>query len=195
MQDLLKELPHRHVYKVVVILIVVAIAGYFAFESQTVKEDVPSVIVGEPSDIVIYDGLNRAITGRASVTDGDTLEINEISIRLHGIDAPELKQSCSKQGKKHPCGYMAKLALAKRIENSIIVCQPKDRDLYGRVVAVCHKGGEDLSAWMVSQGWAVVNLRYSMDYIRQQKAAAAAKHGIWQGDFINPWDWRRGQRL
>ncbi len=34
------------------------------------------------------------ITGRPSVTDGDTLVIRDTRIRLHGIDAPESAQTC-----------------------------------------------------------------------------------------------------
>ena len=34
------------------------------------------------------------VTGKARVVDGDTLHINQTKIRLHGIDAPEMKQIC-----------------------------------------------------------------------------------------------------
>jgi endonuclease YncB( thermonuclease family) len=39
-----------------------------------------------------------------------------------------------------------------------IVCQEKDRDRYGRIVAICQLSGEDLSAIMVHEGlaWAFV---------------------------------------
>jgi endonuclease YncB( thermonuclease family) len=32
-----------------------------------------------------------------------------------------------------------------------IVCQEKDRDLYGRIVAICRAAGEDLGAIMVRE--------------------------------------------
>ena len=38
----------------------------------------------------------KIISGKALVVDGDTIKINEISIRLYGIDAPEKKQFCKK---------------------------------------------------------------------------------------------------
>ena len=34
------------------------------------------------------------ITGKPRVIDGDTIQINQTKIRLHGIDAPETKQTC-----------------------------------------------------------------------------------------------------
>ena len=48
------------------------------------------------------------ITGRISkVTDGDTLVINGLNIRLHGIDAPELRQTCqSASGASYTCGEL-----------------------------------------------------------------------------------------
>nr|HIA87981.1 nuclease [Gammaproteobacteria bacterium] len=38
------------------------------------------------------------VTGKAQVTDGDTVKIGNIRVRLHGIDAPEQKQKCWKAG-------------------------------------------------------------------------------------------------
>ena len=46
-----------------------------------------------------------------------------------------------------------------------------------------------------STGWAQAYRRYSPDYIRQEDTASRSKVGIWQGEFIAPWDWRRGKRL
>ena len=79
--------------------------------------------------------------------------------------------------------------------NIDLQCEMKDIDRYKRIVAVCRTGGEDLNAWMVSEGWAMSYRRYSPDYIRQEDNASRSKVGIWQGEFIAPWDWRRGKRL
>ena len=49
----------------------------------------------------------------------------------------------------------ASFALADRIGRATVSCQPRDLDRYGRVVAVCFKGNEDLNRWMVATGWAV----------------------------------------
>ena len=56
--------------------------------------------------IAIASTANGAenIVGRASVIDGDALEIHGTRIRLHGIDAPESSQSCLVGGKKSRCG-------------------------------------------------------------------------------------------
>jgi hypothetical protein len=72
-----------------------------------------------------------AITGTASVIDGDTIEIHGTRIRLHGIDAPESRQECARPtGERWRCGQQAALALADHIGRSSISCVPRDRDRY-----------------------------------------------------------------
>jgi hypothetical protein len=38
---------------------------------------------------------------------------------------------------------------------------------------------------------AVAYRQYSVDYVPQEEQAAASKRGMWKGDFIFPWDWRK----
>lgn len=135
------------------------------------------------------------IVGRASVTDGDTIVIHGTRIRLFGIDAPESAQLCQDAaGKDYRCGQRAALALSDRIGEAPISCEPRDTDRYGRTVAVCRKGAEDLNAWMVEQGHAVAFRRYSTAYVGQEGAARAAKRGIWAGTFEEPSEYRRTAR-
>ena len=135
------------------------------------------------------------ITGVPTVIDGDTIDIHGQRIRLHGIDAPESKQVCISGGEKYRCGQRAALALSDRIGRGSVTCKAKDTDRYGRVIAACFKGQEDLNGWLVSQGLAVAYRRYSDDYVGQESAAKAASFGLWSGGFVMPWDWRRGKRL
>jgi endonuclease YncB( thermonuclease family) len=57
-----------------------------------------------------------------------------------------------------------------------IVCQEKDRDRYGRIVAICRVLGEDLGAIMVREGLAWAFVRYSRDYVEQYSKAASKTH-------------------
>lgn len=133
--------------------------------------------------------------GVATVIDGDTLEVRDQRIRLHGIDAPESAQTCEAAGKAWRCGQQASLALADRIGRLPVRCESNGRDRYGRAIAVCRLGETDLNRWMVREGWALAYRRYSTDYVKEENEATQAGRGIWRGHFVPPWDWRRGDRL
>jgi endonuclease YncB( thermonuclease family) len=133
----------------------------------------------------------RVIAGRASVIDGDTIDIHGRRIRLFGVDAPESSQTCSdEQGMTYRCGQRAAQALDDRISGGVVACEPQDRDRYGRVVAICRAHGEDLSALMVRLGWALAFRRYSERYVPVEDLAKNGKAGIWRGEFTPPWEWR-----
>jgi len=134
------------------------------------------------------------LSGQASVIDGDTIEVHGQRIRFFGIDAPESHQTCEADQQTYRCGQQAALALADEIGQRTVSCEQHDVDRYGRIVAVCRAGGEDLNAWMVAQGWALAYRHYSTAYVGEEDAARTAKLGIWRGSFTAPWDWRHGQR-
>jgi endonuclease YncB( thermonuclease family) len=132
------------------------------------------------------------ITGHAYVIDGDTLDISGTRIRLFGMDAMEKSQVCARPHEQWPCGQQATVALRQRIGSTMIQCSTRDRDKHDRTVAVCDVAGEDLSAWMVRQGWAVAYTRYSRDYVAQETEARALKRNIWSGTFVAPEEYRHG---
>lgn len=143
------------------------------------------------SSSIVATGAASPLTGVASIVDGDTIEIHGQRIRLHGIDAPESRQLCTINGKPYRCGQKAALALSDFIGRRTVSCEQRDTDRYGRVVAVCSVAGKDLGAWMVSHGHALAYRKYSLDYVPAEETAAAAKAGIWAGEFEAPWDWRK----
>ena len=139
--------------------------------------------------------MQSELAGRARVTDGDTIEVGSARIRLFGIDALESAQSCVAGSRPWPCGRQATQALAGRIDNRSVDCEERDRDRCGRIVAVCRQGGKDVNAWLVREGWALAYRQYSRTYMDEEAAAKAARRGVWRGEFVPPWDWRRGNRL
>ena len=142
-----------------------------------------------PRDLVGAD-----MVGEARIIDGDTVEIDGERIRLHGIDAPESRQTCGIIGQEWRCGESATLALIDETNGQPVTCKGKNRDRYGRLIAVCYAGTDDLNAWMVREGWAVAYRRYSKDYVDEEVEARAAGRGVWRGDFMLPWKWRQSVR-
>jgi endonuclease YncB( thermonuclease family) len=135
------------------------------------------------------------ISGRARVIDGDTIVIGATHIRLYGIDAPEARQTCTgPSGYPYACGTLASYAMRQLAERQAVRCEERDRDRYGRTVAVCWAGAVELNRAMVQQGWAVAYRRYSLAYIADENEARLAHRGIWNGTFQLPWDWRRERR-
>ena len=135
------------------------------------------------------------IAGPARVIDGDTLEVAGQRIRLHGIDAPERAQACRIAKAQWFCGAVARSELAQLVAGRDLACEARDVDRYGRTVAVCSADGQDINAAMVAQGWALAYRQFSDDYVTQEGKARKAHLGMWRGEFVAPWDWRRGDRL
>ena len=104
------------------------------------------------------------IVGTARVTDGDTIIIQSHRIRLHGIDAPESQQTCRSGTTIWHCGRSSTNALNERLSGYPVSCHARAQDRYGRTIAVCTVSGEDINAWLVSQGWALAYRKYSLDY-------------------------------
>ena len=130
---------------------------------------------------------NRLLEGRALATDGDSIRIGDARIRLKGIDAPELDQTCQRDGQTYRCGEAARDALLSLILRNHVTCRSAGRDKYKRLLAKCSVVDVDLGAQMVASGWAV---GYG-DYARQESDAKARRAGLWAGTFDAPQAWRR----
>lgn len=125
------------------------------------------------------------------VIDGDSLTLNSIKYRLFGIDAPELNQTCSVNGKDYKCGIKSKNFLISIISENKLNCFTKGKDRYKRIIAVCKIGNLDINKSMVRNGWAVAYRRYSKEYINDESFAKTNSLGLWEGKFIKPEKWRR----
>lgn len=132
------------------------------------------------------------IAGRASVIDGDTIEIRSHRIRITGVDAPEAGQGCYKpSGRQWRCGQRAALMLADHLGAGPVSCRTEGQDRYGRWLARCTAHGRDLGEWLVRNGWAVQYFDRNDVYAEAQRAAKASRSGLWAGQFILPKEWRK----
>lgn len=145
----------------------------------------PAAASPSPSD------ATSGLIGPARVIDGDTLEINGERIRLHGVDAFERDQTCGAGASTWYCGLAGTDALTRRLDGRTVSCEPLDTDRYGRTVARCRTGGEDIGAWMVERGMALAYRQYSLDYVEAEDRARTARLGVWRNAaFTAPQDWR-----
>ena len=135
----------------------------------------------------------ETIAGQASVIDGDTLEIHGERIRLLDVDAPESRQTCARpDGTEWRCGQEAALRLSDWIGTRTVTCEAGRKDQYGRWLAHCESGGEDMARWLASRGWAVPFRECKCEVVRDASdGAKSLQRGIWSGTFVMPWDWRK----
>ncbi|MBX5199648.1 thermonuclease family protein [Rhizobium sp. NZLR10] len=135
----------------------------------------------------LNDAAKIEHAGAFHAADGDSLTLGDERLRLEGIDAPELNQSCIRAGESWACGRAARVALQGLVLASGTLCQGSRRDRYDRLLVICRSGaGGDINAAMVRRGMAI---SYG-GYAREETEAKAAKAGLWAGTFERPRDVR-----
>ena len=123
------------------------------------------------------------------MVDADTWDVGGTRVRLHGIDAPELSQTCG----DWKCGLWATAQVRKRYQGQQADCRAVDMGRYGRIVAKCMVKGEDVGQYQVAAGLAFAYRKYSTAYVREERAAVAANRGLHAGPVDPPWLYRAGQ--
>ena len=149
------------------------------------------ILVISISSLIFFLILNQVSSQELRVVDGDTIHLNGEKIRFTGIDTPELKQTCIKNGIIDPCGVTAKEILIKKIGDNNVECINEGKDQYKRTLAECFVNGESLSSYLVRRGYAFAYRGYSKKYIPDEDYAKANQIGMWSMEFDYPWDYRK----
>lgn len=136
----------------------------------------------------------QEISGPATPVDGDSFEMTGTGIRLFGIDAPEGRQTCERDGQTWACGAEAAETMRGLLASGPLRCMVRESDVYGRKVATCLAGRIDLAEVMVRSGLAVALDRNGEPYREAEMSARARRAGIWAGTFEQPADWRARNR-
>ena len=141
--------------------------------------------------LVIFFTYTNIKSQDIKIIDGDTIKINGERIRFSGIDTPELKQTCIKDGENNSCGLTAKQILIDKIAKNKVKCVEEGQDRYKRILAECFVNNESLSSYLVRSGYAFAYRKYSNKFISDEDYARINKLGMWSMEFDYPWDFRR----
>ena len=141
--------------------------------------------------LVFLFTVNDIKSQELKIVDGDTIHLNGEKIRFTGIDAPELKQTCIKNGNKNFCGVAAKEILIEKISDNKVECISEGKDQYKRTLAECFVNNESLSSYLVRSGYAFAYRRYSKKFVVDEDYAKEKQTGMWAMTFEYPWDYRK----
>ena len=116
------------------------------------------------------------------VKDGDTFVVDGVTVRLEGIDAPEMKQEPLDHG------AAAKETLEALALGHKVSCEVVDVDRYRRAIGRCSVSDADISAEMARAGMAWNYWQYAGDlYAEEEEEAVCARRGIWAAGILPPW--------
>jgi endonuclease YncB( thermonuclease family) len=149
------------------------------------------ILVISISSLIFFLNFNQVKSQELRVIDGDTIHLNREKIRFTGIDTPELKQTCVKEGLTEPCGVNAKEILIKKIGDNKVECINEGKDQYKRTLAECFVNDKSLSSYLVRSGYAFAYRKYSKKFIKDEDYARLNKIGMWSMNFEYPWDFRK----
>ncbi|MFZ0398698.1 MAG: thermonuclease family protein [Methyloceanibacter sp.] len=125
---------------------------------------------------------------KVRVRDAGTLEAgllptDTVLIRLEGIDAREADETCKKEsGASWPCGAKARAALIRFIRSRAVTCTLPQGGENKDFAARCSVVGQDLSTWLVRQGWATPQKGAEPELAKALDAAKTERLGLWQSD-------------
>lgn len=129
------------------------------------------------------------------VRDGDSFYLADrlgrvFEIRLHGIDAPEIDQTCIVNRRETACGEEAADRLRELVLDREVTCLGR-AVTFGRLAAQCFVGGADIAAALVRDGQAIAYRSFSQDYVDAEEEARQRRRGIWRGSMESPACFRR----
>jgi len=135
-----------------------------------------------------------------AVKDGGTLQLNGVTFRLDGIDAPEFDQICiDEHADTWTCGVDARDQLARLVGDRQVRCGDLGLDpaYKKRRLGLCTVEGEtsSLNQLMVRQGFALDLDHAGKGRFKEDEAGARDnRRGLWKGCFVAPQEFRRGRK-
>jgi endonuclease YncB( thermonuclease family) len=136
----------------------------------------------------------------ATVRDGNTIQLGEMTYRLDGIDAPELDQICiDDQADPWSCGVDAREQLTRLIGGRAVHCDDlgPDKIYRKRHIGLCTVEGEteSLNQQLVRAGFALdFEPSAKGRFLGDEAAAKDGRLGLWKGCFVAGQEFRLGKK-
>lgn len=157
---------------------------FFSSSDEVIAPEKKSV-----ETIQIPSSINGVVS---EVRSGVSFVIQGNYIKLLGVDAPDLSQTCiSQRQETYPCGYRAKQKLKQLILNKHLECSIVNQIGPKAYLGTCVLENYDVGATMISVGWGIAERHVSDIYIPYEEKAHKAKQGLWAGHFVAPWEYRK----
>jgi len=143
---------------------------------------------------------SQVCAATATVKDGGTLQLGNVTYRLDGIDAPPFDQLCIDElADSWTCGIDARDQLTKLIGGRQVRCDDLgvDPSFKKRHLGVCKIEGEatSLSQLLVRQGFALnVESSATGRFNTDEARAKEDRQGLWKGCFAAPQEFRNGKK-
>jgi len=126
------------------------------------------------------------ISGSAFVQDDSTLRISGNIIHLYGVYIPPTDRTCTTFIRPIPCGTRASLALDFKISGDSVHCTTMAINADGSLIGSCSAGGDNLSVWMLQNGWAVALQNAPYEYGAMERIAQFKGIGVWSTPVDTP---------
>lgn len=133
------------------------------------------------------------------VSDGDTINIQKVEngkfvgeilrIRMYGMDAPEKTQDYGSESRQ---------ALEKLVTGKNLSVEVKNKDRYGRTVAIIYANGKNVNEEMVKTGnawWYQEYAKKDIQFEKYQENAKQKKLGLFsRKGYTEPWNYRKEKK-
>jgi endonuclease YncB( thermonuclease family) len=143
---------------------------------------------------------NAGLAASATVRDGNTIQLGDVTFRLDGLDAPEFDQTCiDDHADPWTCGIEARDQFTKLIGGREVRCDDlgPDKTSRKRRLGICTVQGDkaSLNQQLVRLGFALSGDGSTKARFADDAASARdARTGLWKGCFVTPREFRVGKK-
>ncbi len=142
------------------------------------------------------DAGSDVIRGQAEAIESAIIVVNGTRVMLYGLESMHPPQICYIEGQVWECWAAAVRQLQTFLGEAPVECTPVAQpDFYGRVLALCEQNGESLNERYVRSGFALAIESEMPEYAAAEAAARAEGIGLWQGQFVEPRDFRESRGI